>query len=99
MAFLNTQERTDLLNDLKKRKYGSAKRKLRRMDPKGSMAYFRNAQAQEQIVTCFNLDGLGTRVYLIEKLQLAPLGKKTTKFRAKFNFIEVIVEPTAENRT
>ncbi len=99
MAFLNAQERADLLDDLKKRKYGSARRKLRRMDPKGNMAYFRNAQAPGRIVTCFILEGLGTRVYLIEIMRRAPLGNKTTKFRAKFDFIEVIVEPTPENRT
>ena len=99
MSFLNAQERSDLLDDLKKRKYGSAKRKLRRLDPKGRMAYFRNAQAPGRIVTCYHLEGLGTRVYLIETMRRAPLANTDRKFRAKFDFVEVIVEPTPENRT
>jgi hypothetical protein len=97
MAYLNQQERTELLEKLKKMKFNRAKGKLRRMDPKGQIAYFRNAQEAGKLVTCFNLEGLGTRVFLVEKLTRTPTAGRALK--PNYEFVEVIVEPTPENRT
>jgi hypothetical protein len=96
MAYLNKQERQDLLNQLKDMSFNGAKGKLRRMDPKGKLAYIRNSQQSGKLITCFNLEGLGTRVYLIEELQKED---KDGKIKAKFIFTEVAVEAMPENRT
>lgn len=99
MAYLNSQERAQLLEKLKTMKFNRAKGKLRRMDPKGRMAYYRNAQQTGELVTCFNLEGMGTRVFLIERLKEKPAHGGPAQIRSEYQFVEVIVEPTAENRT
>lgn len=97
MAFLNRQEREKLLNELTTLTFNKAKWKLRRLDPKGSMAFFRNMQTSGKFHTRFNLEGLGTRVTLVETQTQAP--SKTPGFnKSQFELVEVIVEPTPENR-
>jgi hypothetical protein len=99
MAYLNTQERAELLEQLKKMRFRRAKGKLRGMDRKGRMAYYRNAQQTGELVTCFELDGLGTRVYLIERLKEKPFYEKEDRKKPVYEYVEVTVEPMAENRT
>jgi hypothetical protein len=99
MAYLNRQERAELLEKLKKMKFGRAKGKLNRMDPKGRMAYYRNAQQTGELVTCFELDGMGTRVFLIERMKQKTTSSALGLMKSEFEFVEVVVEPMPENRT
>ncbi len=96
MAYLNAQEREDLLHQLKGMRFRGARWKLNRMDPKGRLAYYRNAQASGKLYTRYVLEGLGTQVTLVE--QIAG-GEDPQAGRAKFDFVEVMVEPTPDNRT
>jgi hypothetical protein len=100
MAYLNRQEREALLNELKDMKINKARGKLRRMDKKGSVAYYRNAQMSGKLYTRYRLEGMGTQVTLVEVLQPPPPNASyKNPYKAKYEFVEVIVEPTPENRT
>lgn len=97
MAYLNTQERTELLNDLLKMdNFNKVRRKLRRMDPKVKLSYFRNVQDVNKWVTRYELPSRGTIVTLIESQALDGEGKLR---EMNFELKEVIVEATPENRT
>ena len=96
MAFLNQQEREALAKELRGMSFNKAKGKLNRLDPRGRLAFYRNNQGTNQHMTRFNLDGLGTRVTLVE--QHAPL-PGAVRLKSRFILIEVIVEPTPDNRT
>ncbi|MEQ8677020.1 MAG: hypothetical protein RLP44_14810 [Aggregatilineales bacterium] len=96
MAYLNTQEREDLLQELIKLNYMQAKRKIRNMDQKSRLGVFRNVQGVNRWVTRYELPSLGTKVTLIETYALT--GEASVK-ESDFELTEVIVEPTAENRT
>lgn len=102
MAYLNGAERQALLDELKSLSFRKAKGRLRRLDPKGQMAYYRNAQQTGEYVTCFVLHGKGTRVELVEKLTHSD-GKEThfgfNRLKPKYTFSRVVIEPTPENRT
>jgi hypothetical protein len=98
MAYLNKQEREALLNELVNMSFNRAKGKLRRMDPKGRLAFHRNVQSPTSYHTRFDLEGLGTRVTLIEREVDEPT-KKEGRVAAKFELAEVIVEPLPGNRT
>lgn len=97
MAFLNAQEREELLNELKQLDYIHAKRRLFLIDKKGRMAFFRNAQHSGQLETRFDLEGLGTRVTLIEKHSRTP-HPNGKFFNSHFELIDVVVEPLPGNR-
>ena len=96
MAFLNQQERDKLAKDLSGMKFNKAKHKLSRMDPKGRLAFYRNNQSTDRYFTRFNLEGLGTRVTLVERHSL--LGSDS-RAKAQWVLTDVIVEPTPDNRT
>lgn len=91
MAFLNQQEREALLNEIKDMKAGRIRGKLMRMDPKARLAYFRNVQEVNRWMTRYVLPTRGTQVTLVETLD-------TSKGKAEYKLVELIVEPTAENR-
>lgn len=95
MAFLNTQERQALLDELKSMNFNQAKWKLQHLDPKGRLAFYRNAQGVNRWMTRYVLQGLGTQVTLVEKNQVQ---QKDSKFKSKFDLVEIIVEPMPENR-
>jgi hypothetical protein len=97
MAYLNRQEREALLNELKDMKFNQAKGKLRRLDPKGRLAFIRNAQASGELHTRYELEGMGTRVTLVEEGEVS--GSGSTNLTPKFKLVEIIVEPTPDNRT
>lgn len=96
MAYLNEQDRDKLLDDLKEMKFNRAKGKLARMDSKGRLAYYRNVQMSGEWHTKYILEGLGTIVTLVEVNHT-----KNTEARNKqdYEFVNIIVEPTASNRT
>lgn len=99
MAYLNRDERAQLLNDLINMPFNRAKGKLNRMDRQGRIAYFRNMQESGRISTRFELTGLGTQVTLIEREVETPIDGRKDRNRSKFEMVEVVVEPTPENRT
>jgi hypothetical protein len=96
MAYLNEQERLALLNELKDMTFNRAKGKVRSLDPKARLAYFRNAQQVGRWMTRYDLPSLGTRVTLVESHRDVP---QNTKTKSEFELIEVIIEPTPDNRT
>lgn len=91
MAYLNQQERDELLDELKKKNFMQIKRKLRRMDPKGRLAFYRNVQETDRWMTRYVLEGLGTQVTLVESVDISQ-GKND------FTLQEIIVEPLPTNR-
>ena len=95
MAYLNEDERRSLLDDLSGMKLWRAKFKLRLMDPKGRLLYLRNVQQAGEWHTKYVLESLGTQVTLVEVNQ-AENNQPSNK--QKFEFVNVIVEPTADNR-
>lgn len=97
MAFLNRQEREQLLKELTEMNFNKVRGKLRRLDPQGRLAFFRNAQTSGKFHTRFELDGLGTRVTLVEE-RTDKDTKKPGFVKNAFEMVEVIVEPTPDNR-
>jgi hypothetical protein len=96
MAYLNEGERKSLLDDLSGMKLWRAKFKLRLMDPKGRLLYLRNVQQSGEWHTKYVLESLGTQVTLVEVNHA-----ENNEYRNKqnFEFVNVIVEPTADNRS
>lgn len=96
MAYLDYKEREALLNQLKDMNFFWARWKLRRLDPKARLAYFRNAQQTGKLQTRYVLESKGTQVTLVEELVGGP---DQPRGRVKKRMTEVIVEPTPDNRT
>lgn len=97
MAFLDKNERQKLAEELKAIGFRPAKGKLRRMDPKCRLAFYRNVQSVNRWMTRFELQSLGVRVSLIE--QLVERAHKNGTLTADYELVDVIVEPTPENKT
>jgi len=97
MAFLNQSERDALKKDLLSMSFGSAKRKVRAMDDKGRLVFYRNNQSIGKFMTRFELPNFGTRVTLVESFGMDE--KKDGKLMSDYDFVDVIVEATPENRT
>ena len=96
MAYLNNAQRKTLLDDLSGMKFNRAKFKLLRMDPDGRLAYFRNVQQTGEWHTKVILDGLGTAVTLVE---VDHAENNQARNKQKFEFVNVIVEATPDNRS
>lgn len=96
MAYLNKEQREDLLNELKDLKFHAAKHKLMRMDPQRNMRYYRNNQRTGQWITRIDLVGMGTIVYLIE---VKDISKEGGEHYADYILDEIIVEPTPDNNS
>lgn len=97
MAYLNEQQRTQLRDDLKKLKFNQAKGKVRRMDPKARLVYIRNAQQVGRWLTRYDLEGLGTRVTLVEENRIVNKDADE-KLENEWQMVDVIVEPLPDNR-
>ncbi len=98
MAYLNKQERERLRSDLMTMSYNQAKGRINRMDPKGRLRYWRNAQRVGEWHTRFDLEGLGTTVTLVETPQpSAPDENQIAK--RKFDLVDVRVDALPGNRT
>ncbi len=96
MPYLNDAQREQLLNDLKRLKFNQAKGRVRGMDPKNRLVYYRNAQGVNRWMTRYDLPTLGTRVTLVEThADVANHGK----LKSEFDMAEVIVEPLPGNNT
>lgn len=99
MAYLNEQQRLDLLNELKDLSYNQAHGRLKRTDPSNSrLVYYRNAQYTGEWHTRYELAGLGTIVTLIEKYNPKPTARPD-RVKNEFDFMEVVVEPTPDNHS
>ncbi len=96
MAYLNEGERRSLLDDLSGMRLWRAKFKLRLMDPKVRLLYLRNAQQSGEWHTKYVLESLGTAVTLVEVNKAA---NDQPRNKQNFEFVNVIVEPTADNST
>ncbi|MCY3781612.1 MAG: hypothetical protein OXG78_14960 [Chloroflexi bacterium] len=96
MAYLNEAERKTLLDNLSGMRYGWAKFRLRLMDPKCRLIYLRNVQQSGEWHTKFVLESLGTQVTLVE---VNHAENNQYRNKQKFEFVNVIVEPTADNRS
>ncbi len=103
MAYLTREERQKLLDDIKDLPFNRIKGKLRRLDKKGVMAVWRNAQTTGKLMTRFDLHGLGTVVTLIEQEIETPNrtdapGSVALRQKSDLELREVIVSPMPENR-
>lgn len=96
MAYLNAQQRENLLNELSKLNFNKAKGKVRGLDPNSRLVVYRNAQGTGRWITRYDLPTLGTRVSLVEKHQDALHGGKT---KSEFELSEVVVEALPGNLT
>ncbi|NDJ61646.1 MAG: hypothetical protein GYB67_11010 [Chloroflexi bacterium] len=97
MAYLNAEERRELLEELAELPFRRARGKLNRIDPRGRIAYFRNAQESGRLMSRWVLEGKGTRVTLVEADVNA--GENVQRRKPRYELVEVIVEPLPENRT
>jgi len=95
MAYLNEGERRSLLDDLSGMRLWRAKFKLRLMDPKVRLLYLRNVQHSGEWHTKYVLESLGTEVTLVEVNHAA---NDQPRNKQNFEFVNVIVEPTSDNR-
>ncbi|MCU0512042.1 MAG: hypothetical protein MUE40_05670 [Anaerolineae bacterium] len=91
MAYLNKQERDQLLEELRGKHFARCQRLLVLKDPKIRLKYFRNNQEVDRFMTRYVLGGMGTQVTLVESLHMD--GEKRV-----FTLQEIIVEPTPDNR-
>lgn len=95
MPYLNEGERRSLLDELSGMRLWRAKFKLRLMDPKARLIYLRNVQRSGEWHTKYVLESLGTQVTLVETNHAE---NSQYRNKQKFEFVNVIVEPTADNR-
>jgi len=95
MPYLNEGERRSLLDELSGMRLWRAKFKLRLMDPKARLLYLRNVQRSGEWHTKYVLESLGTQVTLVETNHAE---NSQYRNKQKFEFVNVIVEPTADNR-
>ena len=96
MAYLNEQQRQELVNQLKDVKFMQAKGKVRRMDEKSRLVFWRNAQGIGRLLTRYDLPTLGTRVTLVESVDEV---KQGNKIKADYQLIEIVAEPLPGNNT
>ena len=98
MAYLTKEQRDDLQAELENMSFRRANGKLKRMDDRGRMAFYRNAQRTGQWMTKYVLAGLGTQVTLIESNVPRDMLDQPNRVKNDYALVDVIVEPTADNR-
>ena len=96
MAYLNADQREQLRKELEGLNFIHAKRKLMLADPKGRVAFFRNAQHSGKLETRFVLEGLGTVVTLVERFSMNE-GRGLFIKRSNYELESITVEPTSTN--
>ncbi len=96
MAYLNAEQRQQLVNDLKGMPFNKAKGKVRGMDEKSRLVYYRNSQGVGRWLTRFDLPTLGTRVTLVESHEDT---EKKGKIKSEYDMQEVIAEALPGNQT
>jgi hypothetical protein len=98
MAYLTTEQRDQLKTELENMSFNRANGKLKRMDDKGRMAFYRNAQRTGHWMTKYVLTSLGTEVTLVES-NMYKETDRPNRVKTQFNLTDVIVEPTPDNRS
>ena len=96
MAFLNKNERDQLRDELKNMRFNRAKGKVRGMDTKSRLVYLRNTQNVDQWFTRYELPTYGVRVTLVEHYDTKEA--KSGKIKSNYDLVDVLVEPTTENK-
>lgn len=96
MPYLNAQQRKQLADELSQMKFNQATGRLRRLDSKSRLVFYRNAQSVGRWMTRYDLPTLGARVTLIENHRDE---SKDGKLKSKFEFVEVEVEPLPGNNS
>ncbi len=96
MAYLNAAGRAALLEELSGMRLWRAKFKLRLMDAKCRLVYLRNVQRAGEWHTKYVLGEHGTEVTLVEVNHAA---NDQARNPQKFEFVDVIVAPTPDNRS
>ncbi len=96
MAYLNAQQRQELLNELINLRFNRAKGKVRGLDQQSRLVFFRNAQQNGRLLTRFDLPTLGTRVTLVEQVGSA---EQAGKLKSEYDLTEVTVEALPGNNT
>ncbi len=104
MAYLTSQQREALRTELRTLKFNQAKGRIRRLDPKGRLAFLKNSQATGSLHTAYDLPTLGVRVILVEDEQHVVdetnnAGSTPTLFASKTQFVDVLVHPLADNKS
>ena len=89
MATFSQAQRQALLDELSGMKFGRAKGKLARMDPKGRLVYYRNAQQPDEWHTKFVLEGKGIAVTLVEHNHAE---NDQARNKQNFEFVNVVIE-------
>ena len=97
MAYLNKEQRNSLKAELKDMSFRQANGRLKRLDPHGRLAYYRNAQRTGQWMTRWVLTGLGTQVSLVES-NTTHAKDRPNRVKNDYELVDVIVEPTPDNR-
>lgn len=97
MGYLTEQQREALARELKRMNFKQANWKVKRMDPRGRLVFYRNAQQARRWLTRYELEGLGTRVTLVEEHVARPR-PNGQRMESDFELVDVIVEPTPDNR-
>ncbi len=97
MAYLTTEQRDALKKELEELSFNGAHGRLKRMDRKGRLAFYRNAQRAGKWMTRWVLPSLGTQITLVESNQ-ALEKDKPNRVKNAYTLVEVVVEPTADNR-
>lgn len=92
MATMSHDEQQKLAHELVNLSFNGAKGRLRRLDPKNSMAFFRNSQSPTRLHTRYNLHTEGISVTLIEEMTEAPTGHGST-FKSVYKIAQVIIDP------
>ncbi len=95
MAYLNEQQRQSLLDELVKMKFNKAKGKVRGLDPKNRLVFYRNSQGVGRWMTRYELPTLGVRVTLVESHEDE---QHEGKLKSEFELSEVIIEPLPGNK-
>ena len=96
MAYLNQQERDQMAEDLKDKTRQQIRGYVNRRDPKTRLAYWRNAQESGKWMTRYVLPTLGTMVTVYESVAEKPKGWFNKR---DYTIEQIVVEPTANNRT
>ena len=97
MAYLTKEQRDALQTELAGMSFRQAQGKLKHIDSKGRLAYYRNAQRTGRWMTRWVLTGLGTQVTLVES-NIVSDKKQPNRVKNDYALVDVIVEPTADNR-
>jgi hypothetical protein len=96
MAYLTKEQRDALKAELEDMTFNQAHGKLKRT-PHSRLAFYRNAQQTGQWLTKWVLTEQGTQVTLIERNVFRDKDKPN-RVKNAYELVEVIVEPTPDNR-